>query len=88
MKFFLLCLQIKTYPRVIEDSLRRKNEKRKKKRELAKQKKEKLLQEWSSELKKQKKIKKQELLQKIEKIKQATGNSRLGFEVCICVCLF
>lgn len=85
-KFLFPCfipfyVQIKTYPRVIENSLRRKDEKRKKKREEKKKRKEELLEKKRLEVKQLKKQKKQELLDKIKKLKEITGNQELGFDV-------
>ncbi len=74
-------MQIKTYPRSIESSLRRKDEKRKKKREAKKLKKEQLLREKRLEVKQLKKRKKEEFRQRIEKLKEITGNSQFGFDV-------
>lgn len=80
---FLHSCQIKTYPRVIESSLRRKDEKRKEKRAALKKRKEEQLEKKRLEVKKLKKQKKQEILERIQKLKELTGNPELGFKVSI-----
>lgn len=72
---------MKTYPRVIETSLRRKDETRKLKREERKLKKEQKLELKRLEVKRAKKEKKRELMDRIEKLKQISGNAQLGFDV-------
>ena len=85
---FLRVFQIKTFPRVIEDSLRRKDEKRKRKREERKKRKEEQLVQKRLEVKRLKKQKREELMEKINKLKELTGNDTLGFDVRNIYCRF
>ncbi|XP_025414385.1 protein KRI1 homolog [Sipha flava] len=71
---------IKTYPRTMENSLRRKEEKRKKKREELTERKKKELEQRSLEIKQLKKIKKKEIVDRIRKLQEITGNKGVGFE--------
>ena len=70
---------------MIENSLRRKDEKRKEKRKALKKRKEEELAKKRLEVKKLKKQKKQELLDKIKSLKELTGNEELGFNVSIAI---
>lgn len=65
----------------MENSLRRKEEKRKLKREELAQRKKNELEKRSLEIKQLKKIKKQEIIERIKKIQEVTGNKGVGFEV-------
>ncbi|XP_026812565.1 protein KRI1 homolog [Rhopalosiphum maidis] len=71
---------IKTYPRTMENSLRRKEDKRKKKREELTERKKKELEKRSLEIKHLKKLKKKEIIDRIRKLQEITGNKRVGFE--------
>uniref|UniRef100_A0A2H8TJZ2 Protein KRI1 n=1 Tax=Melanaphis sacchari TaxID=742174 RepID=A0A2H8TJZ2_9HEMI len=71
---------IKTYPRTMENSLRRKEDKRKKKREELTERKKKELEKRSLEIKQLKKLKKKEIVDRIRKLQELTGNKRVGFE--------
>ncbi|XP_050439491.1 protein KRI1 homolog [Adelges cooleyi] len=71
---------IKTYPRTMENSLRRKEEKRKAKREEQAMRKKDEMGKRSLEIKKLKKIKKQEIVERIRKLQEITGNKGVGFE--------
>ncbi|KAE9535076.1 hypothetical protein AGLY_008368 [Aphis glycines] len=71
---------IKTYPRTMENSLRRKEDKRKKKREELTERKKKELEKRSLEIKQLKKLKKKEIIDRIRKLQEITGNKRVGFE--------
>lgn len=71
---------IKTYPRTMENSLRRKEEKRKKKREELTERKKKELEKRSLEIKQLKKLKKKEIIDRIRKLQEITGNKHVGFE--------
>lgn len=77
----IICFQIKTYPRTMESSLRRKEDKRKKKREELTERKKKELEKRSLEIKQLKKLKKKEIIDRIRKLQEITGNKRVGFEV-------
>lgn len=63
------------------DSLRRKNEKRKEKREDIKNRKLQIKEKKHQELRRRKHFKKKEVLAKIEELKTLTGNQQLAFEV-------
>lgn len=67
----------------MESSLRRKEDKRKKKREELTERKKKELEKRSLEIKQLKKLKKKEIIDRIKKLQEITGNKRVGFEVCI-----
>lgn len=66
----------------MESSLRRKEDKRKKKREELTERKKKELEKRSLEIKQLKKLKKKEIIDRIKKLQEITGNKRVGFEVC------
>ncbi|XP_013417705.1 protein KRI1 homolog [Lingula anatina] len=70
---------IKSYPRTIEASVRRKDEKRTKKRKELKERKEQEKNRKKEEIKQLKNLKKQEILNKLEKLKEITGNPSVGF---------
>lgn len=72
---------IKSYPRTLGDSVRRKDNKRKQKREEYKQRKEAEKQKKLEEIKRLKNLKKKEIMDKLEKIKQVTGNKELGLHL-------
>jgi len=72
---------IKSYPRTVADTMRRKDTKRKEKRDEYKKRKEEEKQRKREEIKRLKNLKRKEILNKIEKIKQVTGNSNLGLNV-------
>lgn len=65
----------------MENSLRRKEEKRKNKREELAERKKKELEQRSLEIKQLKKIKKKEIVDRIRKLQEITGNKGVGFEV-------
>lgn len=65
----------------MENSLRRKEDKRKKKREELTERKKKELEKRSLEIKQLKKLKKKEIIDRIRKLQEITGNKRVGFEV-------
>ncbi|KAJ1722217.1 Ribosome biogenesis protein Kri1 [Coemansia erecta] len=71
---------IKSYPREIEGSMRRKDERRKLARERANQRKKEKKQEKQEELKRVKNQKKKEILEKLKEIQGITGNSVVGFD--------
>jgi protein KRI1 len=72
---------IKSYPRTIEGSMRRKDTKRKEKREEYKQRKELEKQKKKEEIKRLKSFKRKEIMEKLEKIKKITGNHDLKLDV-------
>uniref|UniRef100_A0A1I8PYP8 Protein KRI1 homolog n=1 Tax=Stomoxys calcitrans TaxID=35570 RepID=A0A1I8PYP8_STOCA len=71
---------IKRYPRTIESSVRRTEEKRKQKRQELKERKQQEKQEKMKELEMVKEMKHKEIQEKIEKLKTVTGNDQLGFK--------
>lgn len=71
---------IKRYPRIMGDSLRRKNERRKEKREEVKKLKLQEKEKKRQELKRLMNLKEKEVLAKIEELKTLTGNQQLAFE--------
>ncbi len=71
---------IKSYPRTITDTVRRKDNKRKLKREEYKQRKETEKQKKKEEIKRLKNLKRNEILEKINKIKMVTGNEDLDID--------
>lgn len=70
---------IKRYPRTIEQSIRRTDDKRKEKRKETKERKEQEKLQIMKELDLIKDIKKKEIEEKIRKLKAVTGNDELGF---------
>lgn len=73
--------QIKRYPRTMENSLRRKDDKRKLKRVEIKERKQKEKQQKKEELKKLQELKRKEIEEKIQQLKEITGNTEVGFNV-------
>jgi protein KRI1 len=70
---------IKRYPRTIQDSMRRKDESRKNKRDEIKERKEREKDIKREELKQLKSLKRKEILEKLEKLRKITGNEDLAF---------
>lgn len=70
---------IKRYPRTIQDSMRRKDESRKNKRDEVKERKEREKDIKREELKQLKSLKRKEILEKLEKLRKITGNEDLAF---------
>merc|ERR1712223_1902311 len=71
---------IKRYPRTIQDSMRRKDDSRKKKREEVKDRKIREKEKKRDELMQLKALKRKEILEKIEKLRKITGNDELAFK--------
>ncbi|BFF96767.1 protein KRI1 homolog [Drosophila madeirensis] len=70
---------IKRYPRTVEQSIRRTDDKRKDKRKEVKERKEQEKQQKMKELELIKDMKRKEIEEKIRKLKAVTGNDELGF---------
>ena len=71
---------IKRYPRTIQESMRRKDDSRKLKRDEVKDRKLKEKEKKREELKQLKAYKRKEILDKIEKLRKITGNDELAFK--------
>eukprot|EP00794_Sanderia_malayensis_P008075 gene8075-8939_t len=70
---------IKRYPRTVKETTRRVDDKRKKKRQLREERKLKEKETKKEEIRKMKNLKRKEIMAKIEKLKEITGNSKVGF---------
>lgn len=71
---------IKRYPRTLKESLRRKNEKRKIKREENRERKKEEKLKKKEELMRLKALKRREIEEKLEKLKEITGNTKMAFD--------
>lgn len=71
---------IKRYPRIMEQSLRKKDDKRKKHREDVKARKDAERAKKEEELKRLKTLKRQEIMDKIQQLQQITGNDEMPFD--------
>jgi len=82
--YFPFFIQIKKYPRTIEESYRRKETKRKQERDKAKERKEEEKEKRVSEIQQLKALKRKEILEKLEKLQEITGRDDLplqGFDL-------
>jgi len=70
---------IRRFPRTIKESVRRSDDKRKSKRKIREERKKKEKEARKEEIKKMKNLKRKEIMEKIEKLKEMTGNSKVGF---------
>ncbi|CAG0880718.1 unnamed protein product [Darwinula stevensoni] len=70
---------IKQYPRTMNESLRKKDERRRRKREEVRERKHMEKEQKKEELKRLKALKRKEIQEKLEKLKEITGNEEIGF---------
>ncbi|CAH1113712.1 unnamed protein product [Psylliodes chrysocephalus] len=70
---------IKRYPRTMENSLRKTDDRRKLKRQEVKERKKHEKEEKMQDIKKMQELKRKEIEEKLEKLKEITGNESLGF---------
>ncbi|XP_077499123.1 protein KRI1 homolog [Amblyomma americanum] len=70
---------IKKYPRTMQDSMRRKDDRRKVKRQEVRERKLQEKEQKREEINRLKALKKKEILEKLERLKEVTGNEQVGF---------
>lgn len=79
--YILYEFQMKRYPRTVEQSMRRKDDRRKRHREEVKARKQSERTQKDEELKRLKALKRAEIMDKISKLQQVTGNNDIVFQV-------
>lgn len=70
---------IKKYPRTMQDSMRRKDDRRRVKRQETRERKQEEKELKKEEIKRLKALKRKEILDKLERLKEITGNDQVGF---------
>lgn len=70
---------IKKYPRTVQDSMRRKDDRRKVKRQETRERKQEEKELKKEEIKRLKALKRKEIMDRLERLKEITGNDEVGF---------
>jgi protein KRI1 len=74
---------LKRYPRTMTGSMRQKDDRRRLNREEVKERKKQEKESKRQELKQLRAVKRKEIEERLEKLKEVTGNAAIEFEVCI-----